>query len=434
VKRLATSTFVLAALVAASTLAGCSEAEPEQATETTQASTEDCAGEQMLECARRSTLAEWVPDEAVEASGEPIVLGMVNQENSAAGSYPELSGAVDAAVAFVNEQLGGVDGRPIEVEVCNTEFSAEGSTACGQQFVEAEVPAVLGGIDVFGNAIDILGDNAIPYIGGIPISTQSVEADNSFQWSGGTWGATVAFAEHAATELEAERVSIVYGEFGSITDSAEVGKAVLEDHGVEAQLVPYPILATDISSALNAAEASDPDAIFVLAADAGCGAGFEGIEALGTDAARYFVGACASPTIIDQVGFEATDGAIFNVEGPIGTNQPNSDFALYDAVIEQYGADGLDPIGAGTVSFRSFMNLYAILRQLDGDLTPQAITDELRAQVDAPSFAGHPYTCDGEQFAGLPAMCSPQQVLGEMEQGELTQLGDWIDVGSIYQG
>ena len=64
----------------------------------------------------------------------------------------------------------------------------------------------------------------------------------------------------------------------------------------------------------------------------------------------------------------------------------------------------------------------------------KAITATLRSQVDAPSFAGHPYTCDGKQFDGLPAMCSPQQILGEMEQGQLSQVSDWIDVGAIYEG
>src|SRR5690606_5592851 len=108
-----------------------------------------------------------VPDSPTAADGEPFRIGMVNQENTPAGSYPELSQAVQAAVEYVNSQLGGLDGRPIEVEVCNTEFSAEGSTACGQRFVEDGVPVVLGGIDVFGNAIDVLVDNDIPYVGGI---------------------------------------------------------------------------------------------------------------------------------------------------------------------------------------------------------------------------------------------------------------------------
>ena len=42
----------------------------------------------------------------------------------------------------------------------------------------------------------------------------------------------------------------------------------------------------------------------------------------------------------------------------------------------------LDPVGAGTVSFRSLMNLYVILDQLDGDITPETITEALKAQVD----------------------------------------------------
>jgi len=439
VRRIAVgSIVVLMACLAAGALTSCSEPLPDDqgASATSDpervASTEACADD-LFACAANTVLADLLPDEPTEATGEPIVLGMVNQENTAAGSYPELSQGAQAAIDFINEQLGGVDGRPLELDVCNTEFSAEGSTSCAQRFVEEEVPAVLGGIDVFGNAIDTLGENGIPYVGGIPVSTQSVTAPNSFQWSGGTWGATVAFAEHAATVAKAKRVSIVYGEFGSITHSAEVGAKVLEDHGVEAQLVPYPILATDISSALNAAAASDPDAIMVLAADAGCKAGFDGLDALDLDAVRYFVGACASPAIIEEVGAAEADGAIFNVEGPIGVEeQPNDDFALYAAVVEQYG-DGLDPVGAATVTFRATMNLYLVLRQLEGDITPESITAALQAQVDAPSFAGHPYTCDGEQFDGLPAMCSPQQILGEMTDGNLAQIGDWIDVGSIYQ-
>lgn len=435
-RRTAILTATLAASVlTASVLTGCSEPAPETKTgmgKGTTAAAEACEGAALLECAKASTIGASVPDEATKATGEPIELGMINQENTAAGSYPELSQAVQAGVEFINTELGGVDGRPIEVDVCNTEFSAEGSTSCGQRFVESEAPAVLGGIDVFGNGIETLADNGIPYIGGIPISFQSVKSPNSFQWSGGTWGAAVAFSWYAAEELDAEKVSIVYGDFGSITHSAEEAERVLTSRGVDAQLVPYPIMATDISSALNAAAATEPDALLILAADSGCKAGFDGVSSLDIDAATFFVGACAAPTITNEVGTKKTDGAIFNVEGPVGAKPPNPDFVLYSAVIEKYG-DGLDPVGAGTVSFRSLMNLYVILDDLDGDITPETITEALQAQVDAPSFSGHPYTCDGKQYPGLPAMCSPQQILAQMEDGTLSQLGDWIDVGTIVE-
>jgi branched-chain amino acid transport system substrate-binding protein len=427
-------TLVLAvATVTLGLLTACSE--PESATSPS-SSAEDtrgaaCAGLDLLACARLGTLAGLVPDAPTAATGEPIRLGMVNQENTPVGSFPELSAAAQAAATFVNEQLGGAAGRPIEIEVCNTNFSAEGSTACGQQFAEAGVPAVLGGIDIFGNAVDVLDANGIPYVGGIPVSAQSVSAPNSFQWSGGTWGAAVAFAEWATTELDAKSVSIVYGEFGSIADSADYGRTVLESRGVATQMVPYPIVTTDLTSPLTAATSTGPDAVVVLAADTGCKAAFDAVRTLGVSVPVFYVGACAAPTIVDSVPVEATEGALFNVEGNVSTTNPDPDFALYAKVLETYG-DGLNPVGASTVSFRAFMNLFAVLSGLDAEPAADTVAGALAAQRNTPSFMGHPYTCDRKQFEGLPAMCSPQQIMVQMRDREVIQISDWIDVGAIY--
>src|SRR5690606_27993674 len=136
-----------------------------------------------------------------------------------------------------------------------------------------------------------------------PVSTQAVTNDNSFQWSGGTWGATVAFAHHAATVLEAERVAIVYPDFGPITSSAEYGRTTLQNLGVaDVAMVPYPITATDLSSPIQAAGSSDPDAIVMLAADTGCKGAFDGFATADVRAEVYLVGACASPAIIEEAG------------------------------------------------------------------------------------------------------------------------------------
>jgi branched-chain amino acid transport system substrate-binding protein len=434
----------VAALALAAALLGCSEdrsgsgdgAAAGASTSTTTSSGAACAAD-LLACARGTTIADLVPDRPAAATGEPIVLGMVNQENTPFGSFPELSAAARAAAAFVNDQLGGVGGRPIEIDVCNTEFSPEGSTACAQRFVQEGVPAVLGGIDVFGNAVDVLADNGIPYVGGIPVSTSSVTAATSFQWSGGTWGAAIAFADHAAEEVGAQRVAIVYGDFGPIADGARYGEETLQRLGVDdVVLVPYPITATDLSSPIQAALAAEPDALVFLVADTGCAAAFDAVAAAGVDVPAYYTGACAATRILDAEGPEKTDGAIFNVEGPVNRDDPDADTVLYTAVVEHYDPE-LEPAGAGTVTFRSFMTLYAVLAGIDaggGELTPEAIVEAIRGQVDAPSFMGHDYTCDGDQLAGLPALCSPQQILVRAEGGQLTQITDWLDVGAIHGG
>jgi branched-chain amino acid transport system substrate-binding protein len=392
-------------------------------------------GQDLLGCARVTSIADLVPPSAVRATGDPITIGMINQENTPVGSFPELSLAVSAAVEFVNQELGGVDGRPLRLEVCNTRFSAEGSTSCGQQFVQAGVPVVLGGIDVFGNGIDTLDANGVPFVGGIPVSNQSVKNRNSFQWSGGIAGATVAFSDYAAKVKHAKSAAIVYGEFGPIADAAAAGKETLEKLGVDhVQLVPHPIISTDLSSPVQVAAASNPDVLFMLEADTGCKGAYDAVHNAGVTATVFYVGACATPAIVAQAGPEKTNGAIYNVEGAIDPDHPDLDATLYLKVLEKYG-HGLDPIGAGTVTFRSFMNLYTVLRGLGKDhVDPSVVTHALTAQVDAPSFMGHDYTCDGKQFAGSPALCSPQQILVEMRDGQLHQLGTWIDVGQVYGG
>ncbi len=425
---------VLALVVAV----GCSEPAPTGSTTSQPASTavtiKGCASADLLECARQGSLADFVPDKPVKATGTPIKLGMINQENTPAGSFPELSQADRAAIAWVNEQLGGIDGHPIELEVCNTKFSVEGSTSCAQKFVDAKMPAVLGGIDVFGNGIDTLADNDIPYVGGIPVSAQSGTSPNSFQFSGGIWGLTVAFAEYASTTLHAKRVSIIYGEYGSITQSAEYGEKVLKDRGVGVQMVPYPILSTDLTSALTAAATTKPDAIFLLAADTGCKGGYDGIRSQKITAQVFLVGACVAPTILASVPEESSNGVIVNVEGPVSTTTADADTVLYGKIIDRYG-DGVAAASAGTVSFRSFMNLYMVMRELGADrINAKNVLEAFRSKVNADSFMGHSYTCDGKQLAGLPALCSPQQILARIDNRTLVQLGSWIDVGAVYKG
>jgi branched-chain amino acid transport system substrate-binding protein len=171
--------------------------------------------------------------------------------------------------------------------------------------------------------------------------------------------------------------------------------------------------------------------VFVLEADSGCGLALDAIASVGLDAQPYYVGACAATPILDEAGPAKTEGARFNIEQELSGGNVVPDTDLYFSVVGRYG-DGFEAGGAGTVSFRSFMNLYLVLRSLDAvSLDSASITAALRSQRDAPSFMGHSYTCDGRQFGTLTAFCSPQQILVELSDGELTQLGDWIDVGEI---
>jgi len=78
-------------------------------------------------------------------TGSPLVLGFVTQEDSPTGSFPETRRAAQAAVGYVNEDLGGVEGRPLQLRTCRTDGSPEASQACARQLLAARPLTIIGG-------------------------------------------------------------------------------------------------------------------------------------------------------------------------------------------------------------------------------------------------------------------------------------------------
>lgn len=378
-----------------------------------------------------------VPSTPDAATGEPITIGMINQENTPLGSFPELRLGVEAAVEFINEELGGVGGRPLELVSCITAFSVEQSQACAQQMVQRDAVAVVGGVDITSNgSMPILEQNQIPYIGGIPVNFDEMRSPISFQFSGGAPGAMVAFANYAATVQKATKVAIAYGDYQSIKAAAvDYGAATLRKLGVtDIVEVPFPIVTTDFLPVLTKANEGNPDAIFLGAADTACAPALKTAHDLGIEAKLYLVGACVAPGIAEQVGQDAVEGRIFNVEGPV--SQGDREAQLYFAVVARYGDPALQAASAATVSFRGAMNLFALLEELGPDnVSPQTILDLVRSSKNRPSFDGHAYTCDAQQVPDLPALCAPQQILVERtDAATISPLTDWIDVPAILRG
>jgi branched-chain amino acid transport system substrate-binding protein len=378
---------------------------------------------------------EWylgtIPDLPVAAdeSLEPIRIGMINQEDTPAGSYPELRYAADAAINFINAELGGVDGRPIELVPCITEFSVESSQACAQELVLQEVVALVGGIDVLAQgSLTVLEQNGLPVVGGIPAGLAEQRSPVSFAFSGGTAGGMAAFMQHAADQGY-ERAFIAYGEFESFQVAAEdYGARVGEELGLDVRLHAFPLFGADYISVLNDAKAFDAQAVVINAADAACVPVMEGFRDFGFEGTLYLFGACAAEEIIEAAG-GANQGVVFNGEGP---PEQTAEGTIYDLASTEYNEGNAQ--AAGTVAFRGMMNLYSLLVELGGDnITSEGITALLVDAVDRPSFWGHAYTCDGMQVPGLPSLCAPQQTLFNIGDGyDIDFITDWIDTVALF--
>jgi len=415
-------------------LAGCSEttsAGSGSGTTSTVTSTSCGAGTSVVACTPSgSMLSPYMTKTATKATGSPIVIGTINQDSGAAGAFPELTEADKVAVDFVNSELNGIDGHPLELLTCNTNGDPELSQSCAQEMVTKHVMAVVGGIDIWGTGIQTLTNNGIPYVGGVPVSTESVQSKVSFQFSGGTWGAALGLGEYAIRTLHARKIAMIYIDFGPIANSAKLAASVFERHGAQVTLVSVSAINPDLVTAMNQAAQSSPDAIIALTADTGCKPAMLTAKQIGIKVPLMYTGACAATDILSSLG-SAANNSIFNVEADLNRSSPDN--VLYHDIVDHYGPKyGYQWQSAGTVSFRSLINLYVVMRRLGVDkITPTAIAGMFRSAKDQPSFFGHPYTCNGHQLNGYPAMCSPQQSLAVYKNGSIKQLTGWIDVGSF---
>ncbi len=427
---------LLAAIAAISLFtAACSEETPgnkvDGTTTTVAQAVVDCqTAESVVACAPDdSTIDKLLPAKATKATGAPIRIGTINQDTGPLAAFPELTSADQMAIDFINTELNGVDGRPLELITCDTQGSPDISQSCAQQMVTKKVVAVIGGIDIWGTGIQTLVDNGIPLVGGIPVSFDSVRGETVFQFSAGTWGAAVGMAQYAMDTLKAKKIAVIHAEFPPITDAGKLVEKAIIAHGGTPAMITVPIIGGDMAQALNQAAATDPDAVLALTADTGCVPTMKTAKQIDLKVPLMFTGACAAPTLIDSVG-DAAEGIIFNLESDLTPNNPDS--VLYRAAANRYGPKyKYEAQSAGTLSFKSTMILYGIMRNIGGDkVTPEAILAGFRAAKNEPGFSGHPFTCDGKQFPGYPAMCSPQQTLGQLKDGAIQQVTPWLDIAA----
>lgn len=155
-------------------------------------------------------------------AGDPVRVGFVNVEGTPAGSLVGLRTGSKAAVDYVNAELNGLKGRPVDLAVCITNGSPESSTACANQMVERRVVAVLGGVDLGSAAsLPILTAAGIPYLGMTPLLPADFTTSGAFTLDPGGLG-VAAHAAYAIAELCRRVVVLDAGQVIANGPAAEV--------------------------------------------------------------------------------------------------------------------------------------------------------------------------------------------------------------------
>ena len=114
-----------------------------------------------------------------KATGSPYVFGMINDETGAV-TFPEARQGATAAMNYVNDYLGGINGHPIQIESCTGDGTPATAARCANQLAAKHPMAILGAADVGAPAsIPIYQHANLAYLGGIPFTPVPMTSPNS---------------------------------------------------------------------------------------------------------------------------------------------------------------------------------------------------------------------------------------------------------------
>jgi branched-chain amino acid transport system substrate-binding protein len=351
-----------------------------------------------------------LPAPAKPASGTPLRVFFFNEQGaSSTASDPSETSAAEAAVDYINKNLGGINGRPIALTTCASLGTAASSASCANQAVAAKADIVLKGLDPEGEA-------AVPIVtgAGIPYMTlnagAAAELDNplSFVPASGYPAEFGSFAPYAKSKGYKSVVAI-YTNVEALNSAVDSMSHAFAKEGVAFTGVPVDITTADLTSAYSAALTKKPDLIVVFASLAQCTATLQARLSLGDTTPLGSGPSCNVPSVLSSIPASSLGNVAF-ASGDTSDVPTDVQTQTYLAAMKAYEPAATTG-GFDSSSFSVVMDFYNAVKTVANPATLNAasIGKLLRSATSLPlwSGGGKPYSCATHYFAGSPSACSP---------------------------
>lgn len=320
-------------------------------------------------------------DDAATTTTEktPIKVMTIAPVNSPLPPYPNIHEAGRIYAEWINSQ-GGIDGRPLEVILCDGRGDPNEDANCGRRAVEENVVAVVGSFSFDASRlIPILEENDIAWFGACcPIAEIEYSSPIAF-----VMGSNFAVPAGAVTKMVADKCqspAVVYIETPAIEfaiEQAENAFRSMDFDPADATFVRIPIEAQDYSA--QVARAIDgTDCIYGGIADSNWAAFLPAMRSLGGDQRLYGHQGNLNEVIAEQFPDLTQDGIAVNsyphIDGPMWEN--------FRGALEEFNAPDLDWNSlAGLGTWAAYEAFRDIVNGMTGEITNETFLEAARSST-----------------------------------------------------
>ncbi|MEZ5169966.1 MAG: ABC transporter substrate-binding protein [Acidimicrobiia bacterium] len=370
-------------------------------------------------------------------SGDPFKIGVVYASGVGGVDLPDLANGAQAAAQYVNDEKGGIDGRPVEVVECNAMADPAAAADCGQNFVDEGVIAVTGLEPTWGdNGLPVTDAAGIPFIG-LPISFAEFTTPTSHPFGGGSLTAFPALAKFAAEDVGVENAAIIHTDIEAGKLAAEtLLRDPLEEAGVDVTLVSESSGAADFTPAVAEALSGDPDSVFILFDASDCGRILAALEQAGYQGDLFGTGACANDEALEVAGESAVEGFYLNSDTHYRAVEGEPEFEDAQIMIDRldrYADQEVTSFAAAT--FSEVVTAVNIANDIADEQGVDAVSAEtmlaqIESLVDYPIFDGDVIDSTAPvEIAGVATgVYVPTQRIYQYTDGEFVDVGGgWVN-------
>lgn len=370
---------------------------------------------------------------AADSSLSPVLVGLHNLEGGSV-SLPELREAFEAGAEYVNTELGGINGHPMEVDSCNVDFTPETSINCANKFVDDNVVVSVTGADfVFDAALPILQEAGIvdltPFAAG-PLSNTAQGDVYSLTYSNEEgFAASLVLLSTLGVTSVAQLHADIPAMQAAMTDTVE---PVADTLGLEIQPYFYTSGQTDWPTFAATALTGNPDAVNIYATDADCIGAVQALRDAGFDG-PIVAGVCVSlatqldPALLENVYVGST---YYN---PDMVNVPADVQPDVDTFTSYVDWASLTTPGSAIQGFYMAVMTADMLRQVPGDEITAADAKANLGNASGRTFLrGGEYDCSKPTWPGTTA-CSTGFIYSSItDDGKFEVLPDQpVDVSGV---